>query len=203
MEVFHLLIRFYVLALCVIMTCTKVWKTIAIINNVMSVFGCKQDTGRRHHVPVSPQQLSHVSKCPKSKRKNKPEKTTLSDSFITAYNWGGACVRFFFQQKGEEYELHYLCQKIASHGLSFNVMCQCSVNNGRPRGAGSYKQWEDRMRKMVYGGLKWSETLFTGPCLSAPGWLNRSAGLSLTKWKRHREEDRKREIYQYVGMWSS
>lgn len=36
---------------------------------------------------------------------------------------------------------------------------------------GNYKQREDGMRggQMVYGGLKWSESPFTGSCLSAPG----------------------------------
>lgn len=58
---------------------------------------------------------------------------------------------------------------------------------------GNYKQRGDGMRgagQMVYGALKWSESPFTGSCLSAPGWLNRSAGFSLTEWKRQTERER-------------
>lgn len=67
------------------------------------------------------------------------------------------------------------------------------VNNGRPRG--SCEQGGHGMRgagQMVYGLLKWSESPFTGSCLSAPGWLNRS-GFSLTGWKRQTERRRQEE----------
>lgn len=42
---------------------------------------------------------------------------------------------------------------------------------------------------MVYEELKWSESGFTGSCLSAPGWLNRSAGFKQKEWKTARQED--------------